>query len=60
MSFVCVCVLVCAHAQAYATTHEQVDKVVFEDGAPGFDEKLDQVVACQLAAYLQQRLAGYK
>jgi hypothetical protein len=35
-------------------------QVQLEDSAPGFDEQLDQTVACQLAAHLQERMAGYK
>jgi hypothetical protein len=35
-------------------------QVKLEDNAPGFDAELDQIVACKLAAHLQQRLAGYK
>lgn len=45
---------------AYATTPEQVHKVQLEESTPGFDEQLDQTVACQLAAHLQERMAGYK
>jgi hypothetical protein len=35
-------------------------QVQLEDSAPGFDDQLDQTVACQLAAHLQERMAGYK
>jgi hypothetical protein len=35
-------------------------QVEFEETAQPFDEQLEQMVACQLAAHLQARLAGYK
>jgi hypothetical protein len=35
-------------------------QVVFSESAAAFDPQLEQTVACQLAAHLNQRLAGYK
>uniref|UniRef100_A0A383VYM3 Rubisco LSMT substrate-binding domain-containing protein n=1 Tax=Tetradesmus obliquus TaxID=3088 RepID=A0A383VYM3_TETOB len=45
---------------AFATTHEQLDKVVFSEGAAAFDPQLEQIAACHLAAHLNERMAGYK
>jgi hypothetical protein len=35
-------------------------QVQLVESAPAFDDELEQVVACQLAAHLQERMAGYK
>eukprot|EP00878_Enallax_costatus_P010172 GHUV01010618.1.p1 GENE.GHUV01010618.1~~GHUV01010618.1.p1 ORF type:complete len:451 (+),score=91.21 GHUV01010618.1:1244-2596(+) len=45
---------------AFATSHEQLEKVDFKEDSGAFDEQLEQTVACQLANHLQSRLDGYK
>ncbi|KAF8059135.1 setd3 [Scenedesmus sp. PABB004] len=45
---------------AFATSHEQLDKVEFSAECAVFDPELEQTAACALVGHLQQRLAGYK
>ena len=37
-----------------------LSQVAFDESSAAFDDQLEQVVACQLATHLQERLAGYK